>query len=214
MQVVDTHSNWKGFCPKLAKWICLCENYPYRMSLLVLFITDFVQKEIVNKLHSLHPSRSEYGLVYYKKSAKGLEADLDKRLELKDDMPIVEAYFRHVERYIYSHNSARHMLSLDGDPVSALSARGHIDNLMRHFDYVVQEMFTALLMQPISDLSESENTLHIQAAAGRQQSMCDITISDILGPWKDLTQRDANFSLLSYSFNLVGSSGSLELETQ
>ena len=129
MQVVDTHSNWKGFCPKLAKWICLCENYPYRMSLLVLFITDLVQKEMVNQLNTLHPSRSKYGLVYYKKSRlTGVEADLDECLELKEDMPIVEAYFRHVERYIYSHNSAKKMLSLDGDPVSALSARGPIHN--------------------------------------------------------------------------------------
>ena len=73
-------------------------------------------------------------------------------------------------------------------------------------------MFTALLMQPVSDLSKSDDIIRIEVAAG-QQSMCDITISDILGPWKDETQRDANFSLLSYSFNLVGPSGSFELET-
>ena len=138
MQAVDTHPNWKGFCPKLAKWICLCESYPYRMSFLVLVITDLVQKEMVNKMHSRHPSRSKYGLVYYKKSktSSDLKANVDKCLELEDTMPIVEAYFRHVERYIYSHKSATRMLSLDGDPVRALSARGPVVDLMRHLDYV------------------------------------------------------------------------------
>ena len=126
MQVVDKHPNWKGFCPKLAKWICLCEIYPYRMSILILFIIDLVKKEMVNKIHSRHPSRSKYGLVYYKKSktSSDLKASVDKCLELEDTMPIVEAYFRHVERYIYSHPKARKMLSLDGDPVRQRGARG------------------------------------------------------------------------------------------
>ena len=32
------------------------------------------------------------------------------------------AYFRYVERHIYSHPKARKMLSLDGDPVRAWTA--------------------------------------------------------------------------------------------
>ena len=92
---------------------------------------------------------------------------------------------------------------------------------------VVQEMFTALLMLSVSDLGKSDETGRIQAASGLP-NQCDITIGDILGPrkevsgsaggdgagkeagGKDATQRDANFSLLSYSFNLVGPSSSLE----
>ena len=91
------------------------------MSFLVLVISDLVQKQMVNKLHDDHPYRSEYGLVYYKQSnGDDLKTGVDESLELEDNMPIVEAYFRHVERYIYSHKSATRMLSLDGDPVSAL----------------------------------------------------------------------------------------------
>ena len=99
------------------------------MSFLVLFINDLVQKAQVNRLQSEHPSHGDYGLVHYKASKSGLKADVDKNLELEDNMPIVEAYFRHVERYIYSHNSATHMLSLDSDPVRALSARWPDDDL-------------------------------------------------------------------------------------
>ena len=88
------------------------------MSFLVLIITDLVQKEMVNRLRCNHPSSGKYELVRYGKGEdSNAYARADERLELPDDMPIVEAYFRHVERYIYSHPSARKMLSLDGDPV-------------------------------------------------------------------------------------------------
>ena len=50
-------------------------------------------------------------------SGGGKAGAQDPSLELPDGMPIVEAYFRHVERHIYSHPKARKMLSLDGDPV-------------------------------------------------------------------------------------------------
>ena len=140
---VKDDSRWAGFRPKLAKWLCLCDNYPYRMSFLVLVITDRVQKALVNRLRLTHPSRGdEYGLVHYckggEKASTSAPAEAEEPhagLELADGMPIVEAYFQHVERYIYSHPKARKMLSLDGDPVcaggvreechtSALSARG------------------------------------------------------------------------------------------
>ena len=119
--MVEDDPKWAKFRPKLAKWLCLCECYPYRMSFLVLIITDLVQKELVNRLRRTHPSGSEYGLVYYDQTVASKtanpNADAIKCLELADTMPIVEAYFRHVERYIYSHPKARKMLSLDGDPV-------------------------------------------------------------------------------------------------
>jgi hypothetical protein len=132
-QFVKDDPRWVGFRPKLAKWLCLCENYPYRISFLVLVIADHAQKEQVNQLRRKHPLIKEYGLVHYSKGgvksivpetpdSTGGKADADNSLELPDGMPIVEAYFRHVERYIYSHPKARKMLSLDGDPVRARAA--------------------------------------------------------------------------------------------
>ena len=92
------------------------------MSFLVLVIQDRVQKQLVNLQRRKHPSSGDYGLVYYNNGGK---TDTDNNLELPEDMPIVEAYFQHVERYIYSHPKARKMLSLDGDPVRAWAAREH-----------------------------------------------------------------------------------------
>ena len=127
---VKDDPQWAGFRSKLAKWLCLCEIYPYRMSFLVLVIQDRAQKEQVNQLRHTHPSLNKYGLVHYGKgggnkattdeSSGGKVDAKDPSLELADDMPIAEAYFRHVERYIYSHPKARKMLSLDGDQVRAV----------------------------------------------------------------------------------------------
>ena len=129
LQAVGDDNKWISLRPKLAKWLCLCECYPYRMSFLVLLITDLVQKEQVNRLRRSHPSlRNGYQLVHYGRgipstadesstSAAGADNTSTSNLELPDNMPIVEAYFRHVERYIYSHASSKKMLSLDGDPV-------------------------------------------------------------------------------------------------
>ena len=121
-QVVANDLRWAGFRPKLAKWLCLCENFPYRMSFLVLIITNFAQKEQVNRLRHKHPSdRSKYGLVHYTKPiVANSMADTVDCLGLPDDMPIVEAYFRHVDQDIYSSGDfCRKMLGLDGDPVGA-----------------------------------------------------------------------------------------------
>ena len=126
---VKDGSQWAGFRPKLAKWLCLCEMYPYRMSFLILVIMDLVQKTQVNQLRRKHPAIQDYGLVHYgKDGGKTIETetpdtkDESGDLQLPDGMPIVEAYFRHVERYIYSHPKARTMLSLDGDPVRGRAA--------------------------------------------------------------------------------------------
>ena len=68
-------------------------------------------------------------------------------------------------------------------------------------------MFTALLMQPVANLSAP-----VANKEDQLQSTCDITVADILGPLKEMSTsaeatsdrtRDTNFSLLSYSFSLV-----------
>ena len=96
------------------------------MSFLVLVIMDREQKEMVNRLSLSHPSRRDgYELVHYSKSRGKVSASAptaaeEPDLELPDDMPIVEAYFRHVDQHIYSSGDfCRKMLGLDGDPVGA-----------------------------------------------------------------------------------------------
>ena len=73
---------------------------------------------------------------------------------------------------------------------------------------LAQEVFTALLMQPVANLAASE-------ANKDNRLKCDITVADIIGPLEKEAgtstevvggsdrARDANFSLLSYSYSLV-----------
>ena len=76
---------------------------------------------------------------------------------------------------------------------------------------LAQEVFAALLMQTVANLAAAE------ANEDNRSDTCDITVADILGPLlKEVggtgaevadssdRARDANFSLLSYSFSLVG----------
>ena len=53
-------------------------------------------------------------------------------------------------------------------------------------------------MHPVAELTRS---------VGAATAQCDITVGDILGPLVDpagiRASRDTNFSLLTYSFNLV-----------
>ena len=72
-------------------------------------------------------------------------------------------------------------------------------------------------MKPVADLASSE-------AYKDNRSKCDITVADILGPLCMLKEagtsaemadgsdraRDTNFSLLSYSFSLVGPGSNLK----
>ena len=74
-------------------------------------------------------------------------------------------------------------------------------------------MLTALLMQSVANLGTAE----ADKVKDDQPKTCDITVADILGPLLEKEvgnssevancserARDANFSLLSYSFSLVG----------
>ena len=78
---------------------------------------------------------------------------------------------------------------------------------------LAQELLTALLMQPVANLAASV------ANKNDRPNMCDITVGDIVGRLKGTDAeaadssdraRDANFSLLSYSFSLVGPGSNLE----
>ena len=64
---------------------------------------------------------------------------------------------------------------------------------------LAQELFAALLISPVADLG---------ARLANKSQLCDITVGDVLGPLGErnaIGERDANFSLLSYSFSLVSS---------
>ena len=230
---------WRAFTSKLVKWTCLCELYPYRMSLLVLTVTDFEQKQTVNRLAHKRNSRStlQREPLRWPSSTKQLAKQLEVRQYFRrwvcssrrlsrrrpffhyvptqmpdvagaaapsggeaeaefapEDESIATFYNRHVERFLYSLGLSQKMLQLDGDA----------------------ELFQTLLMLPVP--SGDPNSA--------EDDTVDICIADILGPkvYMDrdseqspddeqtanekpieqfgIYKREANLSLLTYSFNL------------
>ena len=84
-------------------------------------------------------------------------------------------------------------------PLCTLGAQS-IGGAVRCTTVLAQELFTALLISPVTDLGA--------VSANKDDQLCDITVGDVIGPLKqgaEEGERDGNFSLLSYSFSLVSS---------
>lgn len=188
MQMVGSLPQWPVFRLKLTKWICLCEIYPYRMTLVVLIIGNLVKKALTKKFLQNHPLREQYRLASYARlPSMGMPSQVPDDVEetkdtssgVQDDfspleqMPIAIAFTEFVEKYVHALPSASRLLALDGDPA----------------------VFDMLMLQCVGDTSDKD----------------DIVIEDIVGPslthGSDQTgcqpvQRNTSLSLLSYSFNL------------
>ena len=217
---------WPDFTSKLIKWTCLCELYPYRMSLLVLIATDFEQKQTVNRLAAQREGKDDGGRSFFryiasmqipgmagvaaapgKAGAKDQDVDVagaasstgeaNPEIADIDDEYISTFYNKHVERFVYSLGVSQKMLRLDGDA----------------------ELFQTLLMLPVpsGDASSTED------------ESVDICIADILGPPLNedrdseqspeqttegklneqfgINKRDANLSRGSREADITGSNG-------
>lgn len=190
-KVIASNFLWNDFSARLAKWIFLCELYPYRMSFLVQILMDLEQKKIFNKnLTNNLNANTKAGsntvnrvepLVYYADvdvpTTNAEENQNSFQLMDADSMNVGEFFFLHVEKYLYTINSSEKLMRLDGDP----------------------ELFATLLYGGIK-LDEKRDL--------------KIRCLDILGPllgagaggYDDITNdgmlRDKNFSLMTYAFNL------------
>lgn len=100
---------WTLFSRKLTLWIVLCEVYPFRMSMLVSRLIDFEQQLECNQ-HTMHSSID----IFYKARAEDIHEDVQKI----DEMTVSRFYFCYVESYIYTVESSRKLLRIDGDPAN------------------------------------------------------------------------------------------------
>jgi hypothetical protein len=105
---------WKEFSSKLVKWTCLCELYPYRMSLLVLIVLDFEQKGAMNRLVKRRAIKvpEEKGFYRYSrvKDKEGAKEEEVPETFVEENEFISTIYNDHVERFLYSHKLSESML--------------------------------------------------------------------------------------------------------
>ena len=179
-KVVYDDERWLPFTPKLIKWICLCECYPYRMSLLVLIIEDFEQKgamnDIIEERLKTQPGIESELVQWYDRTDEN--EPIKVTTSLQKDKLISTVYFRYVDRFVFAHKLSDKMLRLDSDA----------------------EQFTKLLMMPCTDDGSDITVGDIIGLIPDRDEDGDKALS---GTDASREQRyDSNFSLLSFSFNL------------
>ena len=81
--------DWNKFIEKCVHWIFLCENFPFRMSVLAQILLDFEQKSEFNV------EKSD-AMITYSRSVRGNGNEIPD----VDKMSIFEFYMNHVEKYI------------------------------------------------------------------------------------------------------------------
>ena len=83
---------WSSFLEKSVLWIILCQNFPYRMSLLVQVLLDFDQKQNfnTNSLKLLTKVRFSYR----NSSTENSQPELD------EEMTIYEFYMIYVDKFV------------------------------------------------------------------------------------------------------------------
>ena len=166
---------WPALCAKLIKWVCLCEMFPFRMSLLVHVVQEYAQMTAHNKL--VHEERNKKAgsrlFLYYQAFTPSLQdeaANKDKDQteteKLSTDMLIAELFAEKVERQLYYEGSER-LSILDSDA----------------------DHFYNLLTMPVPRCDKSGG-------------MVNITVEDILGPLGNDDEPIGCLSLLHYSINL------------
>jgi hypothetical protein len=179
-KVVYDDERWLSFTPKLIKWICLCECYPYRMSLLVLIIEDFEQKgamnDIIEERLKAQPDIESKLVRWYDRTDENEQSKVTTSL-LKGEL-IATVYFRYVDRFVFAHKLSDKMLRLDSDA----------------------EQFAKLLVMPCTD---DGSDITVGDILGLIPDTGEGELKARPGMDENSKQRyDSNFSLLSFSFNL------------
>ena len=168
---------WSSFLKKSVSWIVLCQNFPYRMSLLVQVLLDFDQKQSfnANSLKLLTEVRFSYRN----------SSDEKSHPELDEEMTIFEFYMIYVDKFVKVFKKSDRFCRLDNDP----------------------EEFTALLQRTARKEETSikcadvlgPKELSKESSANVEKSKAAPAVES---KESEESCRDGTFSLLSYSFNL------------
>jgi hypothetical protein len=179
---VSDMAGFTAFLGKLIKWACLCEWYPYRMSIFILKLLDQQRMAASNELARRHPQNTgkNTGFFVFQRPCSALcdedRSKLSPREHFELEMPISTAFYKFAEPHVYGNELSSKLLQLDGD----------------------NEQLTVLLMLPVL-----EDPSHPTATLDR-----DILVRDILpcGVNTAAGEGDATgnslLTLLPFSFNL------------
>ena len=101
----EKKEDWKIFLNKCVLWIVLCQNFPYRVSLLVQVLLDFDQKKSFNANANAN-SMGEFA--YLNNSFK--------KPPLDEKMTIYRFYMLHVDKFVKALDQSDRFCRVDKDP--------------------------------------------------------------------------------------------------
>ena len=116
-EMLSSLPGWPRFAALLVKWLCLCECFPYRVSMLLQLLEDLDQKQDYNAISALRkvelteqkermkPIDLKYGSKRF-----GVSPTLDEAMFMRD------FFHLHVDASLYVISASKHLQRLDGDP--------------------------------------------------------------------------------------------------
>jgi hypothetical protein len=174
------------------------------MSFLVQMLTDIAQKIDFNKHQETTQSDHVKSIFHYTIPASAISdssssVEITKELE---EMDIGDFYFTFVDKYIHRYQQ-RHLNGSDGE--SDQNRVEPLEKLMRLDSD--PEVFAVLLCGSTHHTQNHGNNPYALRGNSRASRSLLIRCQDVLGPLmhsdaQSSCERDKNFSLLSYSFNL------------
>ena len=205
-ELVYKDERWSPFTSKIIKWICLCECYPYRMSLLVLIIEVranilmCVLKSIKLRSCLLSPRCIMEGF----KQKAAMNDIVAKRLEKQSEFvhPSSSPPSEFVRWHDQNDNEDENCRSIT-KPLSKDALTTTV-----YFRYIEGFVYAHKLSDKMLRLnSDAEQFAKLLMIPCGDDGSDDITVGDILGQRSpsDLgtsDEREGNFALISYSFNL------------
>ena len=122
LRTIVENNKWSDVSAHLAKWILLCELYPFRMSFLVQLIQDIQQKMKFNNKDSFRREGLCYANIRTGNETKLKEqhanTDTHDDCHINDisTLSIGKFFYKYVDKYLHILPSSQKLLQLDSNP--------------------------------------------------------------------------------------------------
>ena len=208
---------WRAFCEKAVLWLFLCQNFLFRMSLLLQILLDFEQKRVFNAMAAERTADQPFGFSYRQCSMASVSSDCDS--SDPDRSPPQHRLF--ISNQTTPSVSYKQSSSSRGNNSAAADEPQDVDNVtiyQFYFDHVDKYVhaFTRASRFARQDKDPEDFSKLLLRTLDIASDGSAITCADVLGPRYSSyysssgetvsasveSARNKSFALGSYSFNL------------
>ena len=200
----DKGSMWKSFLKKCVLWIVLCQNFPYRMSLLVQVLLDFDQKQRFNA--NSKKLRNDSRFSYRNNTAENSEPELDDDMSddemMNEKMSMLNPNLKKLlndSRFSYRNNTTDNSQpELDDDMSIYAFYMTYVDKFVKAFKK--SDRFCRLDNDPEEFTALLQRTAHQTTATATGDKVIKrkaIKCADVLGPREKCKETKAELKITS-----------------